>query len=192
MPDFDHHDQWPQVKKTISNLLGDRFFQDAAYVFWTSRAHRTAGAQQKNEQKDRYASWRILIQDQIIKIVHIERDNTSELSESETRDRHKQEIEVFEKYFPNLIKKKYILNTPTILRLFFESVSIFKSRKQKEKIAMLSTDYKETLDKEIGLGKLPECIGGTNKTPLNDYNNLFDKYLEKSWKGQRVGFSKEG
>ena len=113
-----------------------------------------------------------------------------ELKESKTRSRHKAAGEHFDKYFPNLVNRIYVLNAPTIVYYFLKAISLFMSKKQYEKFVMLKTDYHQRLDEDIGLENLPKCIGGTNPIPLGEYQNVFDRHFEVSWEENRIGLSK--
>jgi hypothetical protein len=118
----------------------------------------------------------------------MDKGNMGELLESKMRKRHKETGEMFVKYYPNLIRKIYAINAPTIAYVIFKAVSWMFSKKNREKFNMLGKDYLKVLDKEYGLENLPKCIGGTNPIPLEEYENFWDKDLMNSYKNKTFGF----
>lgn len=127
--------------------------------------------------------------DQIIWIIHLEKDNISEIAESETRKGDDKFRKSLIKNFPHLFHRVYILNVPKFYMIIFKAISLFMSKKSVEEVKLLSYDYHAKLDKKIGLRRLPKCVGGTNPESLENYTNFFDKHFEASFLMKKIGIN---
>ena len=109
-----------------------------------------------------------------------------ELSNSDTKKKHQTVRKMMEQYFPFILKKVYFINAPKFMRIMLGMVSWTFSKKKKDRLCMLGSDYLSVLDKEFGLQNLPKCIGGTNPIPLTEFQNFWDQEIQNSFVEKRL------
>lgn len=112
------------------------------------------------------------------------------ISSSEVKKKDKLVKEHFKDCYSHLVHKSFMLNISTFEKMAFKAMSVFMSKKMVKKMNLLGKDFHKTLDKEIGLSRLPTSIGGSNPTALKDYINIFDEELEASYQECRLGLTK--
>jgi hypothetical protein len=127
------------------------------------------------------------MKDQMIRIIIMEKDNMSEMFESSVKKIHDEVRGNVEQFFPNLIKKVYVINPPKKLYMIFKAISWTFSKKKKDRFCPLGSDYVKVLDKEIGLHRLPPCVGGTNPVTLENANCFWNEEYQLSFKEKRFG-----
>lgn len=123
----------------------------------------------------------------MVRILVMNKDNSGELFSGDTKKKHQKARETVEQYFPNIIKKAYVLNPPKMLLIMFKALSWTMGKKKRERFCPLGSDAAKILDKEIGLDRLPACVGGTNSTPVDKYDNFWDEEMKKSFAENRLG-----
>ena len=77
----------------------------------------------------------------------------------------KKAIELFQKYYPELLDKKYFVNVPVLMGWFFSVMKTLIARETLKKLEMLS--YGSYLAKELGSESVPAVYGGKG-APLSD------------------------
>lgn len=124
--------------------------------------------------------------DKFICISYLEPKDIGDLNASIIRQKDKIVSKFIQTYFPHLFHKNYVLNSPTFIFIMFKAISLFMSSKMLKTMVLLRSNYHETLDKDIGLDRLPKCIGGTNPVPIDEYKNFFDAKYEESFEQRRI------
>jgi len=69
-------------------------------------------------------------------------------------------------HYPELIKKVFIINVPSIFSIFWQLVKPIMDPRTVEKTEIFSTDYMATLEKEIDIEQLSRVIGGKCKCQI--------------------------
>ena len=96
--------------------------------------------------------------------------------------------ELFYRHYPHVFYKVCSLNRSFFITLINKIGKCFSSRPEERRSVTFGENYKDQLNLEIDLSRLPTCIGGTNPTPVDQYNNFFDKAFDKSFAEGRLGF----
>jgi len=70
-------------------------------------------------------------------------------------------VQVLEDNYPEMMKRLFVINAPTLFPVLYKLVKPLLSEDMKNKIFVLGGDYKETLLEYIDSEELPEYLGGT-------------------------------
>eukprot|EP01087_Luapelamoeba_hula_P011057 TRINITY_DN2979_c0_g1_i4.p1 TRINITY_DN2979_c0_g1~~TRINITY_DN2979_c0_g1_i4.p1 ORF type:complete len:438 (+),score=103.72 TRINITY_DN2979_c0_g1_i4:182-1315(+) len=71
-------------------------------------------------------------------------------------------INIDQSYYPNTLKKYYVVNAPAIVTMLFKMVSPWLDTATAAKVNILGSDYQETLLADIDASELPVEFGGTS------------------------------
>ena len=129
-----------------------------------------------------------LISDQIVIVTYIPKGRIFELVTVVDIEKEEKINEYFFYFYPQLIHKDYNLNISNSLSFLAKISSCCGNQNALKVTVVLGENFQKQLDKEIGLKRLPICIGGVNPIPLSKYKNFFDLAFEKSFIDGRLGF----
>jgi len=84
-----------------------------------------------------------------------------------------------QEYFPDIIHKTYIINTPMLFSTFFNIIKPFLNSRTQATTSMPGSKYLKELETVVPISQLPVEIGGKCKDPLNgsDYG-FYVPYLQ--------------
>ncbi|KAL4223180.1 hypothetical protein ACF0H5_016652 [Mactra antiquata] len=77
-------------------------------------------------------------------------------------------VDAAEKYYPEVLKRVFVINSPKIFPLIWSIVRPLLHENTAKKVVVLTNHYKEALKKEIDIDQLPACYGGTLTDPDGD------------------------
>lgn len=83
---------------------------------------------------------------------------------SEVKNASKKTIELFQKYYPELLEKKFFVNVPFLMGWVYNAMKLLVAKETFKKLIMLS--YGEELAKHMGSISIPTAYGG-NGEPLD-------------------------
>lgn len=84
---------------------------------------------------------------------------------AEVKTASKKTIELFQKYYPELLEKKFFVNVPVIMGWVYNAMRLLIAKETFKKLTMLS--YGAELAKQMGSDSIPTEYGGKGK-PLKD------------------------
>lgn len=73
--------------------------------------------------------------------------------------------------FPDVIRKIFIVNTPTFIQVLWSMISPCLAKQTQQKVKILGNDWKQHLKENIGEEVLFERWGGTRKAET-EYGNV--------------------
>lgn len=77
---------------------------------------------------------------------------------AEVRNASKKTIELFQKYYPELLEKKFFVNVPVLMGWVYNAMKLLIAKETFKKLTMLS--YGEELAKHMGSESIPTVYGG--------------------------------
>lgn len=83
---------------------------------------------------------------------------------SEVKNASKKTIELFQKYYPELLEKKFFVNVPFLMGWVYNAMKLLVAKETFKKLIMLS--YGEELAKHMGSISIPTAYGGKGE-PLD-------------------------
>lgn len=84
---------------------------------------------------------------------------------AEVKTASKKTIELFQKYYPELLEKKFFVNVPVIMGWVYNAMRLLIAKETFKKLTMLS--YGAELAKQMGSDSIPADYGGKGR-PLKD------------------------
>lgn len=88
---------------------------------------------------------------------------------AEVKNASKKTIELFQKYYPELLVKKFFVNVPFLMGWVYNAMKLLVAKETFKKLIMLS--YGEELAKHMGSGSIPAVYGGKGKPLENTGEN---------------------
>lgn len=77
-------------------------------------------------------------------------------------------VQVLEDNYPEMMKRLFVINAPTLFPVLYKLVKPLLSEDMKNKIFVLGSDFKDTLMEYIDAEELPAYLGGTKTGPDGD------------------------
>lgn len=88
----------------------------------------------------------------------------------EVKNASKKTVELFQKYYPELLEKKFFVNVPFLMGWVYNAMKLLVAKETFKKLIMLS--YGEELAKHMGSKSIPTVYGGKGE-PLDNATALY-------------------
>lgn len=80
---------------------------------------------------------------------------------AEVKNASKKTVELFQKYYPELLEKKFFVNVPFLMGWVYNAMKLLVAKETFKKLVMLS--YGQELAKHMGSKSIPTTYGGDGK-----------------------------